>query len=151
MTEVEIRRAGEGDVPAIVGLLADDTLGATRETVDDLGSYVAAFERLRDDPNQYLLVACRGDEVVGTLQLTIVPGLSRRGSTRAIIEGVRVRGSERGAGLGQRLIEHAIGLAHDEGCSLVQLTTDKSRVDAHRFYERLGFVASHVGYKLQLP
>ncbi|MBR7831475.1 GNAT family N-acetyltransferase, partial [Actinospica sp. MGRD01-02] len=87
MTGVEIRRAGEGDVPAIVGLLADDALGATRESVDDLGPYFAAFERLRDDRNQYVLVACRGDDVVGTLQLTIVPGLSRRGSTRAIIEG----------------------------------------------------------------
>lgn len=150
MTGVEIRRAGEADVPAIVALLADDALGATRESVDDLRPYIAAYERLRDDPNQYLLVACRGDEVVGTLQVTIVPGLSRRGSTRSIIEGVRVRGSERGEGLGQRLIEHAIEVSRAEGCSLVQLTTDKSRTDAHRFYERLGFVGSHVGYKLQL-
>lgn len=150
MTGVEIRRAGEADVPAIVALLADDALGATRESVDDLRPYIAAYERLRDDPNQYLLVACRGDEVVGTLQVTIVPGLSRRGSTRSIIEGVRVRGSERGEGLGQRLIEHAIEVSRGEGCSLVQLTTDKSRTDAHRFYERLGFVGSHVGYKLQL-
>lgn len=151
MTDIDFRRAGEADLPAIVAMLADDTLGASRESPDDLRPYLAAFERLRTDPNQFLLVACRGDLVVGTLQLTIIPGLSRRGSTRSIIEGVRVHSSERGEGFGQRLIEHAIELSRGEGCTLVQLTSDKARTDAHRFYERLGFVGSHVGYKLQLP
>ena len=151
MTDIDFRRAAEADLPAIVAMLADDALGATRESPDDLGPYLAAYERLRADPNQFLLVACRGGDVVGTLQLTIIPGLSRRGSTRSVIEGVRVHSSERGEGLGQRMIEHAIELSRAEGCSLVQLTTDKTRTDAQRFYERLGFVGSHVGYKLQLP
>jgi GNAT superfamily N-acetyltransferase len=87
---------------------------------------------------------------VGTLQLTIIPGLSRRGATRSIIEAVRIHADERGSGLGTQLIEWAIDASRREGCHLVQLTSDKSRVDAHRFYERLGFEASHLGFKLQL-
>ncbi|MFD8142339.1 GNAT family N-acetyltransferase [Streptomyces sp. NPDC059708] len=148
--EPVVRPATEADLPAIVAMLADDPLGATRESPDDLAPYTAALKRLTEDPNQHVMVAVRGDRVVGTLQLTIVPGLSRRGSTRSIIEGVRVHADERGGGLGTRFIEWAVARSREEGCRLVQLTSDVSRTDAHRFYERLGFTASHVGFKLQL-
>ncbi|SER93480.1 L-amino acid N-acyltransferase YncA [Streptomyces sp. yr375] len=150
MGDLEIRAAVAEDIPAIVGMLADDPLGAQRESLDDLGPYLTALERLTADPNQRLVVAVREGRVVGTLQLTIVPGLSRRGSTRSIIEGVRVHADERGSGLGTRFIEWAIDESRRENCQLVQLTSDSTRIDAHRFYERLGFVASHVGFKLQL-
>ncbi|MEU0374973.1 GNAT family N-acetyltransferase [Streptomyces sp. NPDC006283] len=150
MTDIVIRPALADDIPSIVALLADDALGAARESPDDLDPYLRAYERLKGDPNQFLMVAVRGDAVVGTLQLTVVPGLSRRGSTRSIIEGVRVHSSERGQGLGQQFIEWAIEESRSQGCRLVQLTSDAARPDAHRFYERLGFVGSHVGFKLQL-
>ncbi|MFJ8076948.1 GNAT family N-acetyltransferase [Streptomyces sp. NPDC096176] len=150
MTDIVIRPALAEDIPPIVALLADDALGAARESPDDLAPYLRAYERLQGDPNQLLMVAVRGDAVVGTLQLTFVPGLSRRGSTRSIIEGVRVHSSERGRGLGQQFIEWAIEESRKQGCQLVQLTSDAGRPDAHRFYERLGFVGSHVGFKLQL-
>jgi GNAT superfamily N-acetyltransferase len=150
MGDLEIRPATTDDVPAIVSMLADDPLGAQRESPDDLEPYLAALERLSSDPNQHLVVATREDRVVGTLQLTIVPGLSRRGATRSIIEGVRIHADERGGGLGTRLIEWAIEESRRQGCQLVQLTSDITRTDAHRFYERLGFTASHVGFKLTL-
>ncbi|MBT2480711.1 GNAT family N-acetyltransferase [Streptomyces sp. ISL-94] len=145
-----IRPATEADLPAIVAMLADDPLGATRESPEDLTPYLAALKRLAEDPNQHLVVAVRADRVVGILQLTIVPGLSRKGSTRSIIEGVRVHTDERGSGLGTTFVEWAIEKSRDENCDLVQLTSDATRTDAHRFYERLGFAASHVGFKLQL-
>lgn len=150
MTDIGIRSAVADDIPAIVAMLADDVLGAMRESPDDLSPYVAAFERLQGDPNQHLVVAERDGEVVGTLQLTVIPGLSRRGSTRSVVEGVRVHGSERGRGLGRQLMEWAVDESRRQGCSLVQLTSDAARPDAHRFYEQLGFVGSHVGFKLQL-
>lgn len=150
MGDFEIRAAIAEDVPAIVAMLADDPLGAQRETPDDLAPYLAALERLSTDPNQRLVVAVRQGRVVGTLQLTIIPGLSRRGATRSIIEGVRIHADERGSGLGTQLIEWAIDASRDQGCQLVQLTSDTTRTDAHRFYERLGFTASHTGFKLQL-
>ncbi|MFD7093823.1 GNAT family N-acetyltransferase [Streptomyces xanthophaeus] len=148
--ELAIRSATAADLPAVVAMLADDPLGASRESPDDLTPYLAAFKRLDEDPHQHLVVAVRADRVVGTLQLTIVPGLSRKGSTRSIIEGVRVHADERGSGLGTRFVEWAIEKSRLEGCQLVQLTSDVTRTDAHRFYERLGFTASHVGFKLQL-
>ncbi|MEU6392469.1 GNAT family N-acetyltransferase [Streptomyces sp. NPDC046939] len=150
MEDLEIRAATVDDVPAIVAMLADDPLGAQRESPEDLTPYLAAHARLSSDPNQHLVVALRGDQIVGTLQLTLVPGLSRRGATRSIIEGVRIHAGERGSGLGTRLIEWAVDTSRREGCRLVQLTSDATRTDAHRFYERLGFTASHVGFKLQL-
>ncbi|MFE6086220.1 GNAT family N-acetyltransferase [Streptomyces virginiae] len=148
--ELTIRPATEADVPAIVAMLADDPLGAARESPEDLTPYLAALKRLTGDPNQHLVVAVRADRVVGTLQLTIVLGLSRKGATRSIIEGVRVHADERGGGLGTRFIEWAVETSRAENCALVQLTSDATRTDAHRFYERLGFTASHVGFKLQL-
>ncbi|UYM26189.1 GNAT family N-acetyltransferase [Streptomyces albus] len=131
-------------------MLADDPLGATRESLDDLTPYLTAHARLATDPNQRLVVAERAGKVVGTLQLTLIPGLSRRAATRSLIEGVRVHADERGTGLGTLLIEWAVETSRTEGCQLVQLTSDVTREDAHRFYQRLGFVASHVGFKLQL-
>ncbi|SDK81381.1 GNAT family N-acetyltransferase [Streptomyces indicus] len=150
MSDLEIRPASAEDIPAIVAMLADDPLGARRESPDDLTPYRSAFDRLASDPNQHLMVAVRGEQVVGTLQLTVIPGLSRRGATRSVIEGVRIHSDERGSGLGTRLIEWAVDESRRQGCQLVQLTSDATRTDAHRFYERLGFEPSHVGFKLPL-
>ncbi|THA71874.1 GNAT family N-acetyltransferase [Streptomyces sp. A0958] len=150
MSDLDIRPATVDDLADIVALLADDPLGARRESPDDLTPYRAALRRLADDPNQHIMVAVQADRVVGTLQLTVIPGLSRRGSTRSVIEGVRIHADERGSGLGTRLIQWAVDESRRQGCRLVQLTSDASRTDAHRFYERLGFVASHVGFKLAL-
>ncbi|PBC62217.1 GNAT family N-acetyltransferase [Streptomyces sp. Tue6028] len=150
MGDLEIRAAIADDVPEIVAMLADDPLGAQRESPDDLSPYLDALERLSGDPNQHLMVAVRERRVVGTLQLTVIPGLSRKGATRSVIEGVRIHADERGSGLGTQLIEWAIGESRRQDCQLVQLTSDVTRTDAHRFYERLGFTASHVGFKLPL-
>ncbi|MPZ85149.1 MAG: GNAT family N-acetyltransferase [Actinophytocola sp.] len=149
MDSLVIRRATAEDVAVIVDMLVDDPLGAKREAPGD-AAYAEAFKEIEADPRQFLAVAEIGGEVVGTMQLTFIPGLSRRGSTRALIEAVRVRADQRGSGLGQQLAEWAIDTARARGAAMVQLTTDASRVDAHRFYERLGFVASHVGMKLAL-
>lgn len=150
MSNLVIRRAGADDVPAIVALLADDVLGAARETPDDLAPYQAAFKLIDADPNQHLAVAEREGKVVGCLQLTVIPGLGRRAATRSIIEAVRVGSTERGSGLGSTMIRWAIDESRRLGVALVQLTSDRSRTDAHRFYERLGFEATHLGFKLQL-
>ncbi|GLW94562.1 GNAT family acetyltransferase [Actinokineospora globicatena] len=146
---VLIRPARAEDVPAIVAMLADDPLGAARESPGD-PRYDEAFAEIAADERQVLVVAEADGGVVGTLQLTFTPGLSRVGATRATIEGVRVHSAHRGSGLGQALIEWAVEEARERGAILVQLTTDVSRKDAHRFYERLGFVASHIGMKLPL-
>lgn len=150
MSDIVIRPARPDDVAAIVEMLADDPLGAAREDLDDPQTYAAAFSRVSADPGQHLVVAERDGRVVGTLQLSVIPGLSRRGTTRSIIEGVRVARDERGSGLGTELITWAVDESRRLGATLVQLTSDASRTDARRFYERLGFVASHVGFKLQL-
>lgn len=150
MTDLVIRRATAADVAPIVAMIADDQLGATRESLDDLTPYLAAFEQIDGDPNQLLMVAERNDEVIGTLQLTIIPGLSRRGSTRGLIEAVRVAAPARGSGLGTQLIQWAIEESRTRGCTLVQLTSDKTRTNAHRFYTNLGFTNSHEGFKLKL-
>ncbi|MGP8300474.1 GNAT family N-acetyltransferase [Streptomyces inhibens] len=150
MSDIEIRRATEADLPAIVAMLADDPLGAARESPDDLVPYHAAFEVLAADPQQHLVVAVREGRTIGTLQLTVIPGLSRRGATRSIIEAVRIHRDERGGGLGTQLIEWAVTESRTLGCQMVQLTSDATRIDAHRFYERLGFEASHLGFKLTL-
>lgn len=150
MTDVLIRAATADDLPAILTMLADDQLGATRESTDDLTPYRKAFEEIDADSNQRLVVAERNGEVIGTLQLTFIAGLSRRGSKRGLIEAVRVRRDVRDIGLGTTLTRWAIEESRAQGCSIVQLTSDKSRTDAHRFYERLGFVRSHEGFKLKL-
>jgi GNAT superfamily N-acetyltransferase len=150
MSGIEIRRAVRTDISAIVDLLADDELGAARESPDDLAPYQAGFPGLDNDPNQYLMVAVSGDAIVGTFQLTLIPGLARCGATRAVIEAVRVHHSARRAGIGEQMIRWAVAESGRRGCSLVQLTSDKTRADAHRFYERLGFVPSHIGFKLPI-
>jgi GNAT superfamily N-acetyltransferase len=149
---VAFRRATRDDVVAIVRLLADDPLGAKRERFESPlpQSYYTAFAAIDADPNNELVVACRGDEVVGLLQLTCIPGMTYEGSSRALIEGVRVEANSRSLGLGRTMFEWAIARARERGCRLVQLTTDKTRPDAKRFYESLGFVASHEGMKLDL-
>lgn len=160
MTEkaLTFRAANENDLVAIVRMLADDALGAKRERfVSPLPeSYCEAFTAIDSDPNNELIVACLGEAVVGVLQLTFIPYLTYQGSWRALIEGVRVDARHRSLGIGQKLFEWAIARAFEwaiarakeRGCNMVQLTTDRAREDALRFYERLGFVASHHGMKL---
>lgn len=147
-----IRPARRADLSAIVRLLADDPLGAGRERwAEPLPDpYRRAWDAIERDPNNDILVAEAGGAIVGCLQLTLIPGLSHTGTTRAQVEAVRIAASHRGSGLGGRLIDDAIKRARAAGCGMVQLTTDKSRTDAHRFYERRGFVASHEGMKLKL-
>lgn len=149
---MEFRRATRNDLPAIVRLLADDLLGATRERAEDPlpQAYLDAFAAMERQAGNSLVVAVEDGAVVGCLQLVLVPGLSRHGMTQAQIAGVRVRRDRRGAGIGTALVRHAINLARSQDCRLVGLTTHASRTDAHRFYERLGFVASHVGMKLEI-
>jgi len=144
-----LRDARREDVPEIVALLADDQLGAGREGLAD-DAYFAAFDQIEADQKNRLLVAETGGRVVGTLQLTMLPGLSRHGMLRGQIEAVRVAADQRGQRLGRQMIEWAIEVARGQGCGLVQLTSDKHRPDAIRFYESLGFTASHEGLKLPL-
>ncbi len=149
---LRVRNATAADLPAIVRLLADDALGARRERVADPvpPEYREAFDAMQAQAgNEYLLVEADG-VVAGCLQLTVIPGLSRTGMRRAQIEGVRVARRYRGRGVGEALLRHAIARAREAGCGLVQLTTDKARPDALRFYRRLGFSASHEGLKLEL-
>ncbi|GAA4110764.1 GNAT family N-acetyltransferase [Knoellia locipacati] len=150
MSGVQVRRATREDVPAIVALLADDPLAAAREDLSDPAAYLTAFDAIDADPAHKLVVLDDGGVVVGTLQLTLLPGLSRHGATRALVEAVRVASSHRGQRLGEQLLGWAVDEARRRGAVLMQLTTDASRVDAQRFYERLGFVGSHVGMKLPL-
>jgi GNAT superfamily N-acetyltransferase len=150
---MEFRAATVDDLPAILALLVDDALGRLRE---DLGTqtnprYLEAFAAIERDPNQLLAVADQDGLVVGCLQLTFIPGLSRRGMWRGQIEAVRVAASPRGSGVGRAMMLWAIEHCRARGCGLVQLTTDKRRADAHRFYAGLGFEASHEGMKLTLP
>lgn len=150
--EPGFRRAEAGDVAAIVALLADDSLGAARENpgppLDP--AYLAAFAAIDADPNQVLAVVERQGRIIGCLQLSFIPGLSHRGLTRGQIESVRIASTERGGGLGRQMFDWAIAECRRRGCGLVQLTTDKTRTDARRFYESLGFVATHDGMKLKL-
>ncbi|NDI87535.1 GNAT family N-acetyltransferase [Undibacterium crateris] len=148
------RRARQSDLPGLLALIADDVLGKNRDHGDpDQACYVQAFHAIDQDANQLLLVAeLQGQEgeVIAMLQLTFIPGLSRRGAWRALIESVRVSSALRGQGIGRWLMQQAITQARERGCRLVQLTSDKQRQEAHRFYGSLGFVASHDGFKLAL-
>lgn len=151
-----LRRATREELPAIVGLLADDTLGAGREAQEDIAPYERAFEAIDADPHHLLVVGelvPHGEvagSVVATFQLSFLPGISRQGAWRSQIEGVRVADSLRSQGIGKLMVEWAIDESRRRGCTLLQLTTHKSRTAAHRFYERLGFEASHEGMKLTL-
>jgi len=152
-SSIVLRRACVQDLPRIVELLADDQLGADREEPakpDRLQPYVRAFHAIDADSAQLLVVAVDGQHVVATMQLSFIPGLARRGALRAQIKAVRVAASHRSRGLGSAMFSWAIEEARHRGCALVQLTTDRTRCDARRFYQRLGFVASHEGLKLPL-
>jgi GNAT superfamily N-acetyltransferase len=148
-----LRRARESDVAAIVGLLADDPLRSADESAApvDLARYLTAFHAIDQDPAHLLLVAeDPAGRVVATQQLTVLPGLARSGATRLQVEAVRVSADLRGNGLGGEMLNWAVEYGRRRGCQLVQLTSDATRIDAHRFYRRLGFSASHVGFKLLL-
>ncbi|WMD22524.1 GNAT family N-acetyltransferase [Achromobacter seleniivolatilans] len=146
------RRARAADLPQIIALLADDSLGATREDPSSPPNprYTAAFAAIEQDSNQFFAVVEQDSHVVGCLQLSFIPGLSRLGQWRGQIESVRIASSCRGQGLGRTMFEWAIEQCRIQGCGLVQLTTDRARPDARRFYESLGFKASHDGMKLSL-
>ena len=152
MLDLIFRRATEADVPAIIRLLADDILGSSREATgaDSYPQYLNAFRLVDADANQFLLVVDDGSEIVGTLQLTFIAGLARGGLKRGLIEAVRVASDRRGGKIGEAMFSWVIEKCRRERCGIVQLTTDKARSDAHRFYDRLGFEPSHIGYKMTL-
>jgi GNAT superfamily N-acetyltransferase len=149
---VAFRRASRDDVHCIVGMLADDPLGATREafTAPLPESYYRAFDAIDRDPHNELVVATIGGKVIAVLQMTFIPYLTYQGGWRALIEGVRVSATVRSGGVGRKLFLWAIERARQRNCHVVQLTSDKARPDAIRFYEGLGFVATHEGMKLHL-
>jgi GNAT superfamily N-acetyltransferase len=146
------RRATKADLPAIIALLADDKLGQGREDAADPPNpaYLAAFAAIAADANQLLAVVEEAGRVIGCLQLSFIPGLSRLGMWRGQIESVRIAADQRGGGLGRQMFEWAIAECRTRGCGLVQLTTDKQRPETRRFYEGLGFIPSHEGMKLAL-
>jgi GNAT superfamily N-acetyltransferase len=146
---VLLRKARRADVPALVGLYADDEL-STAADGGELEPYLRTFDVIDADPAHLLLVAEVGAEVVGTLQLCVLPTLVRQGAPRAQLEGVHVRSDHRGSGVGGAMVRWAVEEARRRGCALVQLTSQKRRTDAHRFYTRLGFANSHEGFKLSL-
>lgn len=150
--EVSFREARPEDLAAIVALLADDGLGRGRETLGATPdeAYRKAFAAMELDPRNVMLVTERAGEIVGYCQVTFIPGLSRRGAERALIESVRVASHLRNHGIGAAMMKHVIAMARARGASLVQLTSDRRRDAAHRFYERLGFAPSHLGFKLDL-
>ena len=150
--KLSFREATEEDLDSIVAMLADDALGATRERYENPlpNSYQEAFRAIASDPNNELIVACHGTEIIGVQQITFTPYITYQGGWRATIEGVRTSASVRGEGVGTKLIQWAIERAKERSCHLIQLTTDKKREDALRFYERLGFQATHEGMKMKV-
>jgi len=152
MNNITFRHATEQDLDTIVQMLADDILGSRRERYEKPLpiSYIRAFQAIQLDPNNELIVACKDEKIVGVQQITFTPYFVRQGSWRATIEGVRIASSERNQGVGRRLIEWAIQRAEERKCQLIQLTTDKDRPEALRFYKKLGFKNSHEGLKLYL-
>lgn len=150
MSDVIFRVAARVDLPAVLDLLADDVLGRSRDVGMVDARYERAFADITADSRNDLVVAEAGGEVLGCMQLTYIPGLGRHGAERLLIESVRVRSDVRGQGVGRQMMVWAVDQARAHGCALVQLTTDKSRHEAHRFYLSLGFVASHEGMKLAL-
>ncbi|WP_114967051.1 GNAT family N-acetyltransferase [Alkalilacustris brevis] len=146
---LEFREAREGDLPAILAMLRDDRLGATREGAPD-AAYRAAFARLLAEPDNHVILGEMGGAPVATYQITFITGLTLGAARRAQIESVRVASNMRGHGIGARMIDDAAARARAAGCSLMQLTTNASRADARAFYERLGFTPSHIGFKREL-
>lgn len=154
MTEADLffHRATRSDVPAIVRLLADDELGSRRERYAEPlpESYYSAFEQIENDPNHELIVAEQDGQVIGTLHLMFLLSLSFQGSLRSQVESVRVDRRFQNQGIGGRMMRWAIERARERGAHILQLTTHHTRIDAHRFYERLGFQGTHLGMKLSL-
>jgi GNAT superfamily N-acetyltransferase len=150
--QLTFRKAEKNDLDPIVEMLADDALGKGRERyIHPLPeSYMQAFQAIDADPNNELIVVCRETEIIGVMQMTFTPYLTHQGSWRATIEGVRTSSVVRGQGTGTQMIKWAIERAKERGCSLVQLTTDKQRAEALRFYQKLGFSATHEGMKMKL-
>jgi ribosomal protein S18 acetylase RimI-like enzyme len=148
---ITVRCARREDVAVIVAMLADDHLGRARERLEDPlpVSYFDAFDVIDRDPNIELVVAEEAGRVVGCLQLCILPGLSSQGASRGLIEDVRVASNRRGHGIGEQLVRWAVERSRDKGLKLVELLTHQTRVDAQRFYERLGFQRSHVGMTIR--
>lgn len=149
MSDLTIRRAVRGDIPAIAALLADDFIGNAREGAP-LADYEAGFDAVERDPNQLLAVAENAGEVVGTMQISFVPGLSRGGHWRGHVEAVRVASERRGQKIGEAMMAWAEARCRERGCIVCELTSDKRRDAAHRFYDRIGFTASHLGFKKML-
>lgn len=145
-----LREARREEVRRIVEMLLDDQLGQTRENPDDLTPYLQAFDAIAADPFNTQYVWEEDGEVLGCLQLTIIPGIAQQGAWRAQIEGVRVAGARRGAGVGRMMMSAVMAIARERGCAQMQLTTNKVRTDAQRFYETLGFTKSHEGMKVKL-
>ena len=151
MSSVIYRPARAEDLPVIVALMQDDPLGKTRESGEgSLAPYRRAFKEIDADPNNFVIVAEDQGRVIGCLQVTFIANLSFEGGTRAQIEGVRIADSHQGQGLGRAIIEHAIGLAKERKCRMVQLTSNKQRPGAIKFYQQLGFEPTHEGFKLYL-
>ena len=152
MTDLKMRLATKEDVRAIRAMLGDDKLGQSREDMSEAGlqKYHEAFEAINNSTGDQLWVAVDNGEVVGTWQVTYIPYLSRGGNVRCLIEAVRTASNRRGQGIGVQMMEFALEQAREKGCQLAQLTTDKTRLDAHRFYQKLGFVATHEGMKIVL-
>lgn len=147
---LEIRLATRQDVPAIVRMLQRDSVSNFSGDTGTIEQQLKAFDEISSHPDNELIVAMLGDEIVGTLQLTFIPGMSYQGAWRALVEAVRVRDDIRNQRIGTRMMEWVVQRARARQCRLVQLTTNRIRVDAQRFYQRLGFTPSHVGMKLML-
>lgn len=152
MEKISVRKATISDLPAVISLISDDQLGNAREEIKHPLPlfYRQAFERIKKETGNDIYVATMDNQIIGCMQLTFISGLSRKGMKRMQIESVRIAKEVRSVGIGRQMMKYAIDLAKSSGCGLVQLTTDNTRIDAHRFYERLGFQSSHVGMKLDL-
>ena len=152
MSEIVFRRAIRADVPVIVALLADDAINGHREKpgIPVLAGYLSAFEAIDKDTSQTLIVGEMDGAVIATAQLTIIPTMTQQGTPRALIESVRVSSQARSGGIGEKLIDHMHMLAKARGATALQLTTSNARVDAQRFYKRIGFSATHLGFKREM-
>jgi ribosomal protein S18 acetylase RimI-like enzyme len=145
-----LREARRDDVRQIVEMLIDDDLGKSREDLNDLSPYLKGFDAIAADALNTQYVWEENGELLGCLQLTVIPGIGQRGLLRAQVEGVRVKGTRRGSGVGARMMQAVMAIARERGCDIMQLTTNKARKDAQRFYEQLGFEKSHEGMKVKL-
>ena len=148
MNNITNRRATRDDIETIVHLLLEDELGQSRESYLDMQPYIKAFEQIDADPGQFLMIVLLDDEIVGTCHLTIMPSMTNKGSIRMQIEAVRIADKHRGNKIGEWMINEAIAYGRDKGASLIQLMTNKKRDKAKKFYEKLGFLATHEGMKL---